>query len=485
MELRIALQPKQIQFLEAIKSHRYTFFGGAKGGGKSGGLRRIMLLRRLEMPGTAGAIFRKTYPELYGNHIEKLFTEYPELREFYNDSKKKITFPNGSTIDFCYARNEKDLGNYQGREWDDLAIDEAGEWSEHLMKRLFQSNRSSKPGVKPRGILTGNPGGLGHAYLKRVFVQRKFQDAERPEDYAFIQALVDDNAALMENDPEYVRTLDAEKNEALRKAYRHGSWDIVAGQFFSELRREVHLIKPFKIPDHWLRFGALDYGFNHPASFGWFACDEDGNVYLYREYAKSKQREDQQAAAYKSYDDTARLDYIVAGHDCWADRGVTFKSGAHTIAEEFGKNGIDLSRANIGRKQGAAQLRNYLAWEGKSGEENGRPRFFIFDTCPITFDCISRMVYDPDDAEDVLKVDSENGDPSTGDDPYDMVRYALMSRPPVAERQGRGPKPGTEEWMRKEAEEMEQAALRSIQQANGLEFPDDPWSKNLTQFDNR
>lgn len=453
-ELRIPLQPKQQLFLQSIEKTPNTLFGGAKGGGKSHGLRNIMLLRRFQYRGTNGAIFRKTYPELEGNHIRPLFQAFPELRPYYNESKKLLTIPNGSTLEFCYARNEKDLDNYQGREFHDLFIDEAGQWTEQMFTKLQGSNRSSIPGIKPRCALTGNPGGIGHQWLKRLFIKRQFTPRERPSDYAFIQALVDDNAALMENDPDYVFKLEAEKNEALRRAFRFGDWDIFAGQFFSEIRADIHLIKPFPIPKHWVKSGSYDYGFNHPAVFGWFAVDDDGNVYLYREFAKAKLRVDQFAAELNKFPDTKDLYPVIGGLDCWTNKG-TLRNDARppTIAEEFATHGIHLKPAVTDRIQGANQVRKYLAWEGRP---NNKPRLFIFDTCPITFDCLTRMIHDPDRIEDVLKVDAVDGDTSTGDDPFDMVRYFLMSRPMLADTLPPKHEEGSRAWAEEEAKRLEQ-----------------------------
>lgn len=392
MEIKIALQPKQRQFLKAIEKYPITFYGGAKGGGKSKGLRLIMLLRRFQYPGSHGALFRRTYPELEANHIRPLLEEFPKLLPYWNDSKKLLSLPNGSSLQFCHCQNEKDVRLYQGREFHDLGIEEAGEWTEAMIRYLLGSNRSSKKGIKARCMLTGNPGGIGHAFLKRLFVERRFNPNEFPEDYAFVQALVDDNQALIINDPGYVRKLDSEPNEALRKAYRYGDWDIFAGQFFTEIRREKHLIKAFKIPAHWNRFGAYDFGFNHPAAFGWFASDEDGNVYMYREFLKAQLRIDQFAREINKHADTKQLYPIVAGHDAWAKKNVINEQSPPTIAEEFAKpaNGIHLKRAIIDRIQGASQLRSYLAWQGVAGGKE-LPRLFIFDTCPLTYEGIARF----------------------------------------------------------------------------------------------
>ena len=451
-EIRIRLQPKQLLFLKSVQNTPVVLYGGARGGGKSKGLRDIMLVRRFQYPGSDGAIFRRSYPELEGNHIRPLFKDFPDLRPYYNDSKKILTLPNGSTLQFCHCESEKEVTLYQGREFQDLGIEEAGQWSESMFQTLRGSNRSSKPGIPARTLLTANPGGVGHTWLKRIFIERQFNDRERADDYAFIQALVDDNPALLENDPDYVYRLEAEPNEALRRAYRHGDWDIFAGQFFSEVRREVHFIKAFDPPPHWNRFGSYDYGFNHPTAFGWFASDEDGNVYLYREFIKAGLRVDQVAQHLLSFEDTLKLYPIVAGHDSFATKVALNQSQPPTIADEFKKFKIYLKKANIDRIQGAAQVRAYLAWQNLASGR-AKPRFYIMDTCPISFECLTRMQTDQNRFEDVMKVDSINGDPHTGDDPYDMIRYALMSKPRLSESIAK-PKFGTKEYDQKIHEEM-------------------------------
>lgn len=476
IEFRVPLQPKQKLFLQSVEDYPVTFYGGAKGGGKSHGMRAIQLIRRFKYPGTSGAIFRRTFPELEANHIRPLFQEYPSLREYWNDSKKLLTLPNESTLQFCHCKNESDVDLYQGREIHDLGVEEAGQWSETMVTRLRGSNRSSKPGVKPRTILTGNPGGLGHGWLKRLFIDKRFNERERPEDYNFIQAFVDDNAALIDNDPDYLYRLEAEPNEALRKAYRYGDWNIFAGQYFQEISKEVHFIKAFEIPPHWNRFGGYDYGYNHPASFGWYATNEDGETFKYRELVKAGSRVDQFAKMLNQYPDTASLYPIVAGHDCWTQKS-TLRDDRQppTVAEEFLTHGIQLSRAVIDRIQGAAQLRSYLAWKNLSNGRN-KPRFFIFDTCPVTFDTLSRMIHDPDRVEDVLKVDATEGDPLSGDDAYDETRYALMSRPAITDAIVPKLVRGSKAWHDKMNEnlfEQAQEHFRKIQEEQSGGWPSD------------
>lgn len=475
-ELRFPLQPKQRQLFETVEKTPITFYGGAKGGGKSKGLQLLLLLRRFQYPKSTGAIFRKTYPELEANHIRPLFQSFPQLREYYQEAKKLLTLPNGSELQFCHCKSEADIALYQGREFHDLAIDEAGQWTEAMFRTLLGSNRSSNPNIKPRAILTGNPGGIGHGWLKRIFIEKRFNEREKPSDYAFIQALVDDNAALMDNDPDYVRRLESEPNEALRKAYRFGDWNIFAGQFFQEISKEIHFIEPFDIPRHWLKFGAYDYGYNHPAAFGWFANDEDGNTYLYREMVQATLRVDLFARKILEYDDTTLLYPIVAGHDCWTQKNV-LKDDAlpPTVAEQFASHGIFLKKAVIDRIQGAAQVRDYLAWQKRP---NNKPRFYIFNTCPVSFDALARMIHDPNRVEDVLKVDASEGDPMSGDDAYDMIRYGLMSRPAITEKVKPNYPVGSPGWYNQQAEDIWDREREHLEREEGMNT-DWPESSNF------
>lgn len=435
MHVKICLTPKQSEFDRKVETTKQTLFGGARGGGKSRGLREILIKRRLQYANSIGYIFRKTFSELEANHISRIFIEHPELEPYYHSGNKTIRFPNGSELRFAYLEHKKDLRKFQGREIHDLGIEEAGEWEYDHYEYLLGSNRSSVPGIEPRVLLTANPGGIGHRWLKRLFVERRYEKGEKPEDYAFVAARVEDNPALMEADPEYVLKLEAMKNEMLRRAYRYGDWDIAAGQYFSEFRREAHVIKPlpleknqpYPVPTHWPRFGGYDFGFNHPSAIYWMATDGDGNIYVYREHVEPRLRIDEQAKIINSYPDSNGIIFH-AGRDCWGQKFVAKEGMPPTIAEEFATHHVYLRPANIDRKQGAARIRELLAVRNVGGKTVG-PRVFIFDTCPVLIDTLQKLTHDPDDTEDVLKIDADENDPTSGDDAYDSFRYGIMSRP--------------------------------------------------------
>lgn len=423
-EIKIALTARQSEFDNAIESYANTLYGGARGGGKSHGLRNILLKRRFQYAGSIGTIFRKTWEEVRDNHLNPILEDYPVLRGHYVAMEKEIKLPNGSRLQFRHAKDFNALKKKQGLEFHDLAIDEAGDWPEEWFRFLKASNRSSKKHIKPRCMMSANPGGIGHKWLKRLFVTRQFKDRENPNDYKFVPATVQDNPFIMGSNPEYLQNLEAIPNEVLRRAWLLGDWDVKAGQFFDMVSRETHLIEPFAIPEYWETMGMFDTGYNHPAGFLWMASDTDGNNYIYREWCKPKYRTEQIVEEIGQFEDTFRLGDIVSGWDSWTKKG-----GGPSVAEKFleaSGGRLALTRENGDRVSGAIQVRDYLALR------EGKPRLYIFKTCEMLFDCLTRMTHDLKNPEDVLKQDAVDGDPWTGDELYDCLRMGLMNRPRIS-----------------------------------------------------
>ena len=245
---------KQLKFLKA--KQRHVAFGGARGGGKSWAVRTKAKLLALRYPGIRILIVRRTYPELQNNHVRILKQELKEIA-VYRDKEKLLEFPNGSIIQFSYCAKDSDLDRLQGVEYDVIFLDEATQLTPFQMKTITACLRGVNDFPK-RVYYTCNPGGRGHGYIKRLFIDRQFAPGEDPEEYVFIQSLVTDNHALMEKQPEYIRQLES-LPEKLKKAWLYGSWDLFEGQFFEEFvddpthyedRLYTHVIEPFVVTEH-------------------------------------------------------------------------------------------------------------------------------------------------------------------------------------------------------------------------------------------
>lgn len=415
------VQPKQLEALQASKTTPVLFYGGSKGSGKSYVTRFREVRRRLKYPGSKGLIVRRTYPELLSNHIRKFWEEYPQTREWYNKSEKVIHYPNGSITEFSYLKNTDDVFTYQGREYEDISVDEITQHEELTFKTLRTSLRTTNPNIQPRVFLTGNPGGVGHQWVKRLFIDRNFRDGENPEDFAFVQAFVTDNKALMEADPEYVKRLE-DLPEHLRKAYLEGDWNIFAGQAFPELSPQIHLIDPIELPPGTRYFYSFDPGFNHPYAFIEFAVVPEGTLYVTRFLTGRLQTSYEIAERIK---ELGRSGEIYSGHDLWYPG----RGGGKSLMEEFIENGLDNKhgfywiKAKTDRIRGVQVVRKYVS--PKAYPDN-KPRVFFFRNCAPVYDCVASMQIDPKNPEDVVKVDAIDGE--GGDDLFDAFRYGVMSR---------------------------------------------------------
>lgn len=380
-ELIIPLQPKQRLFEQVVESgrHRYPLYGGAKGGGKSHVSRILQIKRRMHYPNTTGLLIRRNLTQVRRNHILPLFQQFPFMRQWYNATDKEIRFPNGSLLMFGHADSEDDIFNYSGIEFDDVAVEEATEFTEMQKGILMQANRPSfggKVAIKEMGFrpccwFTGNPGGIGHGWAKRLWIDEEYEDGELAEDYYFIQALVTDNKALLEADPQYVRILESYKNidPMLYEAYRNGNWEIYAGQFFTEWRRnKVEIPEPFYIPTNWPLFGAMDFGTSAPTSFGLYTVRPADNklirLFGYYEPGTIRKHAETILDRVKKFHYTlGRLpSFVVADPSMWTrirkDEETIDESPASIMQENWP---FELVRANNDRQAGWHILKDRLA----------------------------------------------------------------------------------------------------------------------------
>lgn len=276
---------KQLLFYQSRTM--YTAYGGARGGGKTHAVRIKAVGGAFTWPGIRILIVRKTYPELQSNHIEPILKMVPQELTSYNGTLHTLYFQNGSTIHFGHWSGITSESEYQGQEYDWIFMDEATQFTEREFRFLGGCLRGVNE-IPKRFYLTCNPGGVGHRWVKRLFIDRNFktdsdnpEENENPDDYSFIFATVEDNKDLLESSPGYLQAL-SQLPENIRKAHRYGDWDALCGTYFPEFSKATHTCKPFQIPKHWKRYRALDYGLDMLA-VGWYAVDENGRSYMYRE----------------------------------------------------------------------------------------------------------------------------------------------------------------------------------------------------------
>lgn len=427
--LRTQPTPKQRLFMEATE--RFVGYGGARGGGKSWAVRRKAILLACfygetpEREAITILIIRRTLQELYENHIRKLIHDTKGLAE-YRDKHRTLEFKNGARIVFGYMENEKDADQYQGNEYDVIFIDEATQISEYMFNILKACVRGTKAGVPKRIYCTCNPGGKGHAYVKRLFIDRNFTEKENPDDYSFIQAKVEDNEYILANDPEYLNMLDS-LPDGLREAWRDGRWDLFVGQFFTEYDASIHECDPFPIPDHWTRYHVIDYGLDMLASL-WAAADEKGNLFIYRGMAEPGKIIPEACAMMREAEKSDRtasgqpVQYIrYAPPDLWGREKAT---GQRQI-DMFSANGFVFQKSDNDRKAGWLAVKELMAVEHQDGQKH--TRLHIFRGCASNLSyCLPLIQHDPKKPGDTMT------EPHDLTHSPDALRYLCIMRKKLA-----------------------------------------------------
>ena len=447
MNKKLTISPpseKQKAFFRA--NTRHVGFGGARGGGKSWAVRTKAKLLALQHPGIRILIVRRTYPELMNNHIRILRSELKDIAT-YHDRDKAMTFCNGSRIFFSYCAKDADLDRLQGVEYDVIFLDEATQLSEHQMKTVTACLRGVNDHPK-RVYYTCNPGGQGHEYIKRIFIDKRYEPGEDPEDYTFIQSLVTDNKALLAAQPEYLKQLEALPPK-LRDAWLHGKWDLFEGQFFQQFRtapdpescrkagitveqaqasgRFTHVIPPFDLnagdKRSWRICRSYDFGYAKPFSCGWWAVDPEGTLYRILELYGCNGTPDQGVkwTPDRQFSEIARIEREhpwLKGRQITgvADPAIWDASRGESIADTAIRYGIFFTPGDHQRIPGWMQCHYRLQFD-----ENGYARCYIFDTCREFIRTIPQLRYDPTRPEDL--------DTSMEDHIADEWRYLCMSRP--------------------------------------------------------
>ena len=409
--------PRQSEFHESRA--KYRLFGGAAGPGKTKALlwEAIHQANRVDRCDTL--LLRRTYPELESSLLAYFRRDVPrKFYKSYNESKHVVTWLNGSTTRFGYCRNENDVYQYQGAEFLFIGLDELTHFTLKQWQFLTSRNRCPVRGSFPCMAGATNPGNIGHAWAKALWVDHVPPAGfERPElydahDYDFIRARLDDNP-IYANDAEYRRTLEV-LPEHLRRAFLEGDWNVFAGQYFDVFDVGRHTARPEELRlEPWLpRWISIDWGFHHPSAVYWHcaAPSSDGTrIVTYREFLQNGLSPRMLAQAIVERSGREQIREVFLSPDAFAHR-----TAEASIAEQLGDvlvaNGLPRPAPadddRVGGWQWMYQLLENDAW-------------VITENCTKLIEGIPLLVRDDARVEDVRKMD--------GDDAADAVRYGLVS----------------------------------------------------------
>ena len=413
MPVKCVARPNERQREFLLARTRFVAYGGARGGGKSWAVRCKARLMAIKHAGIRILILRRTLPELRENHILPMLFDL-NGEAVYRDGDKSFTFPNKSRIRFGYCDAEQDVNQYQGQEYDVIFMDEATHFTDYQFSCLTACLRGTN-NLPKRFYITCNPGGVGHSWVKRLFIDKQYLPGEDAADYSFIPARVYDNKVLMQADPQYLQRLQA-LPEDQRRAWLEGDWDVLAGRFFAEFKRDLHVTAPFEIPSHWARAAAIDYGLDMLACL-WVAIDEGGRGVVYREVYEPNLIVSKAAERLKPFlHETGGV--IFAPFDLWGRTADTGRS----LAEAFLAAGVGLVRVKAqGRVDGWMAIKEWLAIG-----DNGAPGLQVFENCRNLVRTLPLLQHDSLNPNDCAAAPHEITHAP------DALRYLLAGRPPPA-----------------------------------------------------
>lgn len=424
-----------------------VFYGGARGGGKTeSSIGDWLQHASLYGEAAIGIFFRRKLVQL-AEVVARTKQLFPKLGAKYNEQQKTWTMSNGARLKFAYLERDSDAEEYQGHNYTRVYVEEVTNFPSPDPINKLRATLRSGSGVPCGMRLTGNPGGAGHNWVKRRYIDpnpRGFQlitdDTEIDIDgvkttvkldRVFIPSKLADNMLLIRNDPTYILRLKQSGSAALVQAWLEGNWDIIDGAFFDEWDENIHVLSahnflPIIRPD-WLRFRAFDWGSYRPFSVGWYTVvPEDvtfnglllpkGAMVKYREWYGSqgpnkglKMTADLVADGIVERERGERIRYGVA------DPAIYIRDGGPSIGETMSLHRCNWRRADNKRKAGAEMLRQRLVGE------RDRPMLYFLDCCEDSIRTIPTLQHDDHDPEDV--------DTEAEDHAYDETRYAVMSRP--------------------------------------------------------
>lgn len=422
----IILQPVQIRFCAAarkadeIGQPNELAMGGARGGSKSFTLFSQMAVDDCQRFPDLKFLYLRLTEKSSKEQLHELVAK--TLRRVQCDvNTERILYPNGSRIIIGGFKDDREALKYQGLEYDGILIEELTQLRQSTYTTIGLSNRTGKAGWRPRIYTSFNPMGIGHMFVKKRFIDPYRSGTQT--DTHFIPATVDDNVMV---NPEYVNKLD-NLTGALKRAYRHGDFDVMSGAYFETWDYNTHTIpEMLEIPKHWRKWAAMDAGYQHWNMVYFFAEDGDGNIFIFHEIAHRKHHPatigpDIHAGLAKYGMSIASLNFFVVGTDAFR----LVAGQQNTLADQYAMQNIGLTAADMspGSRIMGWQLISRLLGDPR----NGKPaRVFITRNCRMLIETLPYAERDPNNPEDIRKWDTDE-DGNGGDDPLDGGRYGLVA----------------------------------------------------------
>ena len=428
------------QELAAVANEYDVLYGGAAGGGKTKWLVALGLRECAQHPLLRAGLFRRTYDELEEGPLAELakFGYGEALGCRWDKTLHELWFPNRAVIRFRYLENLLDATRRQGGEYQLLLLDEVTLFAPGIVDVVRERVRTWAGGPPVIGIRsTSNPGGASHGPVREHYIEatnhgEKVAVDEQGHTTRFIGAKVDDNPYV---DPGYKARLQAIPDPQRRAAMLDGSWDIFAGQVFSQWRHERHVVQPSLLPESWSRYAGIDYGRRAPWCCLWAAEDGDGRIWVYRELYDTGVDETDQAkrilaaeadgqAQAVGEDGVARIVPEPPGYRVCDPAMAARQSEAPSIIQRYAENGCAVHPGANDRLAGWARLHGYLA-EGPPCQVHRAlgwtscPLLHVFSPCSNLIRTLPALPYSQTRTEDV--------DTHAEDHAADALRYLLMS----------------------------------------------------------
>ena len=427
----------QTQYLAA--SEREVLYGGAAGGGKSYATLADPL-RNLGNKDFSGLLVRHTTEELR-ELIQKSQELYPKAIPGikWSERKSQWTTPQGGRLWMSYLDKDTDVMRYQGQAFNYVAFDELTQWPSSFAWDYMRSRlRSASPELGLYMRATTNPGGPGHAWVKKMFIdpaspntpfwatnietgeQLRYPKGHTKEDQPlfkrkFIPASLFDNPYLADSGDYEAMLLSLPEQQ--RKRLLDGDWDVNEGAAFPEFNRAVHVVEPYKIPKGWAKFRACDYGYGSYTGVVWIAVTPAEQLVVYRElYCSRVTAIDLADMILKAEYEDGGVRYGVLDSSLWHKRGDTGPS----LAEQMIMRGCrwrPSDRSKGSRVAGKNELHRRLQVD----EFTEEPRLVMFNDCTNLVAQLPSIPLDKRNPEDV--------DTNAEDHLYDALRYGIMTRP--------------------------------------------------------